>query len=319
MIESFVLRNMSLNRQVTFGQEPGFDYLYKSDDGIDWGNVQAQHNTYAYPGQVGVSISSSSLKERSISIVGYAYHILSDVEKQLYVSYKDRVEYAYKMICKKKGVLNELVNPLQIIRLKIGGYYIEGKPSSSVTYGTFESDNNKYYCKFTISLYCNNPMFKKETEVKTILSGSIPKFHFPWILSNVPKKGTVMSVRRTYQLIPVDNEGTVEVGCKIILFAKGEVSNPRINNVHTGESLAINKTMIKGEKIVINTNEGEKEVRGVLDDIEMNYFKYWDYENDWMKFPIGTTLVGYSVNDGMESLLDVSIELNPMKLGLEEM
>ena len=38
-----------------------------------------------------------------------------------------------------------------------------------------------------------------------------------------------------------------------------------------------------------------------------------------MKFNVGTSLLGYSVEEGDISMLDISITINPLKYALEEM
>ena len=315
MVSNFILENRTTQKQITFGQSDEYDYLFKSD-GLDWGSVPAAHNTYNFPNQVGVSISSTKIKERDITITGYVYYLLTEDERKLL----DRNmwnEYCYEKIKDKKRILSEVVNPSDYVRFIIGNYYIEGKPSSSVKFGNTEEDNNIYFCKFMIIVYCNNPMFKKNTITKTVISGSSGLFHFPLVLK---KSGLPMSSRKNYLMLAVENEGNVEIGGKIIFKAKGEIVNPSVENLNTGETITINKTLQSGEIVTVNTVDGkEKGITGYLNGMTTSYFNYWNFENSWFKFQQGTTLVGYSTENAAENLLDVSIELNPEKFNLEEM
>lgn len=315
MVTSFILENKTTQKQITFGQDIEFDYLFDSD-GLDWGSASATHNTYNYLNQVGVSISSTKINERDISIMGYVYYFLSEDE----MSRLDRnkwTEYCYERIKEKKEVLSSVVNPSDYVRFIIGNYYIEGKPSSSVKYGSTEDENNVYFCKFLINVYCNNPMFKKNTTTKTVISGSSGLFHFPLVLK---PSGIPMSSRKNYLLLAVENEGNVAVGGRIILKAKGEILNPSVENIGTGEKITINKTLVEGEEVVINTSDGPlKGVTGYLNGVEKGYFQYWNFENTWFKFQQGTSLIGYSTENSSETLLDVTIELNPEKFNLEDM
>lgn len=315
MISNFILENRTTQKQITFGQDIDFDYIYKSD-GLNWGNVPAEHNTYNYPNQVGVSISSTRVKERDISITGYVYYFLSE-DELINVDRNIWTQYCYEKIKDKKKILDEVINPSDYVRFIIGGYYIEGKPSSSVIFGNTEEENNVYFCKFLINVYCNNPMFKKNTLTKTVISGSNGIFHFPLVLKPT---GIAMSSRYNYLLLAVDNEGSVSIGGKIILKAKGDVLNPSVENLSTGEKITVNKKMVDGEVITISTVDGkEKGIVGRLNGVETNYFQYWNFENSWFKFQQGTTLVGYATENSSESLLDVSIEINPEKYNLEDM
>lgn len=306
---------MTTEDRITFGQDLDCDYLYKSG-GVNWGSVGAKHNTYNYPGQVGVSIYSSKINERDISITAWVYYMLSSKE-QATVPRQEWNEYAYNKIKKKKDILNGVFNPVDTIRISTGGYYIEGKPSSSIKYSGEEAENNIFFCKFSVSLYCNNPMFKKETIVKKAISGDIPAFAFPFVLTD---DGYVFGTRKNYLTLVVENEGNVAIGGRIVLKAKGTVVNPSITNVTTGEKMVVNKTMAPGEEIIITTMEGaERGIVGNVSGIQQNYLKYWNFNNVWLQFRKGTSMIEYATENQAEEQLEVIIEINPEKYSLEEM
>lgn len=315
MISEFKFTNMTSGKEAVFGQKVDCDYLYVSG-GIDWGSVPAAHNTYSYPGQVGNTVSSTKLNSRTVSIEGWVAYVMSADEIKE-IPMVNRVAYGYEKIKEKKVFLNEVINPNNNIRLQIGSYYIEGKPEASVVYGKEDADNNFYFCSFMFSLFCSNPMFKKDSIVKSVTVGDTPLFHFPWI---IPPEGYVMGVRNSYAMVIVENEGSVPVGGKITFEANGEVKNPSVELIPTGEKIKIMKTMHYGEKIVINTQDGkERGVTGGTEDDMKNYFRYWSFDNTWFKFPQGDIAMGYRTENGTESLLSVSVELNPEKFNLEEM
>ena len=315
MIGSFKIKNNTTGAEVLLGQDIDCDYVYK-DDGLDWGSAPAQHNTYSYPGQIGSSISSTVIKERDISIMGYVYYFLT-VDEMKDMPRSQWRDYGYEIIKRKKEQLNNIINPDNFVRLSINDYYIEGKPSSSVVYGKTMEENNEYFCKFLINIFCNNPMFKKNTITKTVLSGSYAMLHSPFV---IPPYGIVGGRRNNYLMLSVENEGNAEIGGRIILTAKGEIKNPSVENVGTGETITINKTMQNGERIIISTLKGkERGIVGIIDEVEMDYFQYWDFRNTWFQFQQGTTLIGYSTENDSENKLDVVIEINPEKYALEEM
>lgn len=314
MISKFNVKNMTTSDQVIFGQDFDCDYLYL-DDGLDWGSVPATHNTYNYPNQIGSSFSSTKVNERDIYITGYVFYTPTPEERELYA---DEVQaFAYSKIKELKRRLNELINPIDIVRIIVDDYYVEGKPSATPQYGINEADNNIYFCKFSFAIFCANPMFRQLIDTKTILSGEFGIFHFPFILKPSPY---IMSTRVNYQLVIVENEGNIGVGGVITIVAKGEVKNLKIENVNTGEFIKINKTLQDGEKIVINTNEGEeKSIIGYYQGVERSYLQYWDFEGTWLKFPIGIVTLGYSTDNESEEYVDIKIDINPAKYGLEEM
>ena len=315
MIIGFKLKNLDTEDQITFGQENGYDYLYKSGD-LDWGNVPASHNTYKYYKQVGSSIYSSVLNEREISLTAWIYCILTDEEKDGFKPW-EWIDIGYKRIKEAKRIINEVINPTNTLRISTGGYYIDGRASSTPQFGITEANNNEIFCSFTFSIFCNNPMFKKETNVIKSLSGDYGCFVFPFYSVDF---GYIMGTRVDYLTLVVENEGNVEIGGKITLYAKGVIVNPKITNVETGDTIVINKTMKRGETIIINTNEGkDRGVFGIVDGIKKSYLSYWSFKNKWIKFQKGTTMISYSTENSSEDSLEVTIELNPEKFALEEM
>lgn len=315
MISKFVFRNLTSGKETTMGQDAFDGYVYKSG-GVDWGSVPGAHSTYSYPGQVGVSVSGTKLNTREVTIEGYVHYVLTSEEVRD-IPRADKHDYVYGKIKEKKRFLNEVINPNDFVRLTIGNYFIEGKPESSVVYGKDEDDNNEYFCKFMFSLLCANPMFRKVSNVKTVLSGDVPYFHFDWV---IPEEGYVFGMRTAYSLLVVENEGDVPVGGKITLRALGEVERPKVENIGTGETITVMKTLQRDEVVVIDTTDGpSKGIYGGSGDSRENYFKYWSLSNSWFKFQQGSTLIGYSTQNSSDSLLEVSVDVNPEKFNLEEM
>ena len=315
MISEFTLQNLSTLETVKFGQDFNCDYIYESG-GLDWGNVPATHNVYNYPNQIGDSISSTKVNNRDITIEAYVFYSLTDDEREE-TARGDRIAYAYEKIKVKKEILNRLINPLNFVRMTIGDYYIDGKPSATPQYGVTEADNNIFFCKFLLTIFCANPMFKKLTQTVTAISSDVGFFHFPF---SIPNYGYVFGLRNNYLMLLAENEGNVEIGGKIIITAKATIVNPSVENISNGHIMKIKKTMTSGEVIVINTADGsEKGIYGEVNGELVSYLQYWDFTNDWMKFEPGESLIGYSTDNQAETSLDVKIEINPAKYGLEEM
>lgn len=316
MFSSFILENQTTKQQIEFGQDYSNQYHFKEGD-IEIGPVGVEQNTYSYPYQVGLSISNTTIKPRSVSIKGYVSYVptSSDIESVEGENGRLLAEIITKQIENKKKLLNSLIIPDDYVRMYIGEYYIEGKPDGSIQYGKTLQENNEYFCAFLIELYCANPMFRKVKETISNIAASIAMFHFPLILKPT---GFVFSSRKSYQLIYAENEGNATVGAIITIEAKSEVENLELENVTTGEKIKINKTLQVGEKIIINTNDGDqKGITGTTGFVFENYYRYWDQDNKWMKFPQGLSLVGYSTENESEKYVDIKIEMYPEKYNLE--
>lgn len=316
MISSFTIENQTTLETASFGFDISNDFVYK-ENGLDWGYADGNHATYAYPGQVGSYIAMTSIKERIVTIIGYVYYVPSADEIRTKTR-QELQELVYANIKKKKSKLSGIVNPLDYVKIYIGDYHLMGKPNQTILYGNTREENNEFFCQFKIVIFCNNPLFLKTLGSQQGLSESKPMFHFPLVLR--ADKGVIMSIRKDFLIMGIENEGDTQIGGIIKLKARGVIVNPRIENITTGEVIQITKTMQKGEIIEIDTEDGDKKgIVGYVDGEYVNYLKYWDYENKWIKFPKGTSIVGYSTENDSEKLLDVVIELRPGKYGLEEM
>lgn len=316
MFSSFILENQTTKQRLEFGQDYRNEYYFKEGD-VAIGPVGTEQNTYSYPYQVGLSISNTTIKPRSVSIKGYVSYIptQADIESVGGENGKLLSDIIIKRIEQKKKSLNSLIIPDDYIRMYIDEYYIEGKPDGSIQYGKTLQENNEYFCAFLIELYCANPMFRKVKETISNIAASIAMFHFPLILKPT---GFVFSTRKSYQLIYAENEGNATVGAIITIEAKSEVENLELENVTTGEKIKINKTLQVGEKVIINTNDGDqKGIIGINGFVSENYYRYWDQDNKWMKFPQGLSLIGYSTENESEKYVDIKIEMYPEKYNLE--
>ena len=314
MVTGFIIENQTTKQRATFGMNPKFDYVYK-ENGLDWGYAPATHSTYFYPGQVGEKIAMTNVTGREIMITGYVHYIPTEGERSAYTKDEWAILIENK-IKEKKKVLNGLVNPYDYLKVIINNFYLEGKPTRSIQYGNTREENNEYFCLFVINIHCPNPMFHKVVSPNTVLSGSSPGFHFPL---SIPDTGYKLSTRTDYLVISVDNEGDSTVGGIITIKADGEVVNPTVENIETGEHFTIYKTMRKGEVIEVDTRLGENQgIKGGQGEATQNYFKYWDFENDWIQFGIGSVLVGYASDNSAEALMTVMVEIKPEKYGLEE-
>lgn len=316
MFANFVLENQTTKQKVEFGQDYTSEYTFK-EGGINIGSVRTEQNTYSYPYQVGLSISNTTIKTRQISIKGYVSYSpsLADIESVGGENGRLLAEIIEKKIEEKKAILNALVIPDDYLRMYIGDYYIEGKPDDSIKYGTTKEENNEYFCSFLIEMYCSNPMFRKVQETISNIATSIGSFHFPLVLKPY---GIILSSRKSYQLIYAENEGNATIGGIIYIEAKTTVEGLEIVNVTTNEKIKINKTLQAGEKITINTNDGnDKGIYGTIGLVTENYYKYWDFDNSWMKFPQGLSLIGYSTENETEKYVDIKIQMYPEKYNLE--
>ena len=317
MIDTIILQNLTTKNTVEMGKSFGFPYILETD-GIDWGEVEAVHSKYTNLTGIGNIITSTKLDTRNITITGRV--CCTHTNKQLSLMYGlDTLEEINQKrldeIKDAEKVLSQLVNPLHYIRVRLGNYYIDGKPRTSVQYAYKDKENNEIYCKFMFVLYCSDPMFHYKDVVEVPLSGVSGGFHFPVVIPENTGMhfGTILS----YSLITVRNMGDVAVGAVIRIEATGIVVNPRISSLYAEEELVVNKTLYEGEIIEIDTNSRTITGYSGQGSAGQSYFPYWDFDNSWIQFAVGANLIGYSADGDTQNNMDITITVNPSYFAVE--
>lgn len=316
MVDRIKIFNTVTEAKILMTKTAESPYLLETD-GISWGEVPVQHNSYSNLTGIGEIITSSKLQPRKVAVTGRicSKHTNKEIARIYGVSTIEEIrQKKLQEIEEAKEELSKLINPLQYIRILSGEYYIEGKPNSSVTFSSTWKENNEIYCKFTFSLNCNDPLFHYSTTSNNQLLGISGGFHFP---VRIPKpNGMKYGVRKIHQLVNVNNDGDIALGGVIYFKATGTVQSPVIRNVQTQEAIMINKTLQEGEVVKIDTIN--RKVLGAVDGENfVNYFQYWVFSNTWFQFGVGDTLFGLSAENETYKSLTVWVELNKSFYSME--
>lgn len=319
MIDTIQLQNLYTNALITLGKTKKNTYVLETD-GISWGETDADHNSYTNLAGVGDVITSTKLKARSVSVTGRVccpYTNAALMEMYGVNTEEELNKIKIKEINDAKDKISQIINPLHYVRVIIGAYFIEGKPSSSIIFSNKEKENNEIYCKFTFTLRCNDPLFHYKSNIEIPLSGIQGGFHFPVVL---PKpRGMHFGTKIPYQLITIHNPCDISLGAIIYVKAVGRVTPFEITNVFTQETLKVHKTMSVDEVIKIDTVN--RKILGSTDagTTFQNYFAYWDFDNTWLQFNVGDSLIGFSTNDDTYKNMSVWCEIDLKYYSLGEM
>lgn len=283
MVERIVLKRRKNSEELVLDMVSTPNYILKS---VDWGSIKGKHHSYKYVNQVGETITNTSLGTRTIKIEGW---IVANT--------------ANDMTALKRR-LNSFVNPQEVIDLLYSDYSIGFAPDDTVKYSINTSENNEFFCKFQIDGTAPNPLFLDNFESSLPFVTTVPSFHFPLVMSkSSPAKGVIFGKRTSGLTADVINKGSIPVGMKIVFKANGEIVNPSLTNINTQESFAINKTLVADEEIVINTNIGEKSIKGRIGNAEYsNYFMYKDIDSSWLQLEVGNNTFTYAAEKGLNNL-----------------
>lgn len=169
---------------------------------------------------------------------------------------------------------------------------------------------------FQISLLCNDPYWKDTNDTKINIAKWIGDFHFP--LSIVSENGIIMGHRQPSLITNLVNNGDIKTGMIIEFIAHGTLKKPSLFNINTREFIKLNKTMVAGEVITINTNYGKKRIESNLNGIKTNILNYLDIAGGGITFlqlDIGDNLLRYDADENLSNL-EVNIYFRPGYLGV---
>lgn len=298
MVEGIKLQNVETRAVLTLDMVSTPDFILNS---ADWGAVESTHHSFKYVNQIGVYVTGTSLETRSVTIQGW---VIAENESMMTI---------------RKTTLNRFFNPQQAVDLFYKDYVLRFLPNTSIRYSTVIAENNEVICKFKVEGYCPDPLFSEQVESKVAAASTQAMFHFPLIISETPNPpgGIIFGLRQPSLIVTVTNNGAVDVGMKIVFRASGTLTNPSLIEVNTQKFFKVNKTMVAGEEITIDTIIGEKKIEGYLNGITSNYFKYRDLDSEWLQLKVGDNLFRYDADQNVGNL-EVYIYYNNKYLEVQE-
>ena len=219
------------------GDSITFDYaggvLISKPSGIDTLSVslsQAQGID-----QVGATIQSTNIQPSPVTIVGCLVRDAQVVNK------------------------NKL---LSVVRPDIGGklyaddYYLSVYPTATPVI-----EPKDRLARFQFSLLATYPYWCRDDSASATLSGVQKLFKLPCNFSKTYRFGELMQT----QFMNVANHGQVPIPYTATFVAKGDVVNPKITNATTGKFLLIKKTLVSGERLVVEITHERTYVTSSVD------------------------------------------------------
>lgn len=156
----------------------------------------------------------------------------------------------------------------------------------------------------TFQMLCPFPYFRKAQLIVNELTAIEGRFHFPFAIpvSGQPF-GEIVSVPNG----EVPNDGMIETGLIIELYAKAAVSNPKVYDYDTQEYIGVNTSMQAGDLITITTGQGEKTITLLREGVTTNIFNRIMDGSTWLQLPSKGMTAIYTVGSGLATNLIVSI------------
>lgn len=275
--KTFVYKNDD-GEAITLTYDGG--YLISKPVGID--TVSVTISEAQGIGQTGTTIRSANVDSRPVTISGI---IVGDSQPE------------------KKERLMEVVRPDLGGKLFCDDYYLEVHPTDTPTI-----EAKPRQAKFQFALLAPYPYWMKGENAYAALSGVEKRFKFPWNISRPYRFGEVV----TRQFITIHNSGQLEVPFTVTFTALDAVTNPKIIDAKTNNYLWVKKSMVAGERLVVEIthdrvyviSSADGECRGAL-----------DIKSKFYRLRVGDNVIKPEADSGKNNL-SVSIDYAIEKTGV---
>ena len=232
-------------------------------------------------GQIGTTVQSRVVQSVPMTITGYLFGTRAQIES--------RAERLFQVVLPDVGA--KLYHN--------GNYYRIVTPTATPTVG-----DSLRFPGFQFSLLAPYPYWMLDQATKTMLTGVIPRFKFPWNMTKPYRFGEVIETA----FINIRNNGQVACPFTATLHAKGPVVNPRLVNAITGQYMRLNRTMTAGERVTIEITHDLTYVTSTIDgDIRGDL----EITNTLQSMAVGDNLIKTEADEGASNVvvsIDVAIE-----------
>lgn len=263
---------------ITFTYNDGF--LINKPIGIDTLQVSLSQATGI--DQVGATIQSANVQPRPVTISGV---LVGEWQSH------------------NKNKLLSVVRPDLTARLYADDYYLNIRPTSTPTIEPYPK-----FAKFQFSVLAAYPYWQKYENAKVNLSTVEYGFKFPW---NISKEYYFAKIVET-QFFNIINKGQLPVPFTATFFARGDCVNPKITNASNGKFMAINKSLVAGERVVVEithdrtyvTSSVDGDIRGAL-----------SLKSTFNRLEVGDNILKPEADEG-KSQLEVSVDFATEIVGI---
>lgn len=229
----------------------------------------------------GVRYSSSKLAARTLNI---AFAILYDVES-------NRLN-AYKVLRAKRRVKVSYKNDHRDV----------------CAYGYVEKVAVGYYDQtqiVTATILCPSAYWSAAQSVVSDMSVVNKTFHFPF--GSTAAKEVVFGYIDPIASTDIANDGDVDTGMVIELYAREALSNPTVYDYTTKDYFGLDIDMQQADLITVDTRAGNKTAILTRNAKDTNVFYAIRKGSKWLQLPTGGGVYVYSVGSGEATALAVTI------------
>lgn len=298
MIESFILKDLTTEREILFDQNGSYLLNANKTISLILPPISTQDSLYKTRGQIGKILAHKSIDTRPIIITAHTWALNED-------------ELNFN-----KSILNSFINPLHEFSITFPNYrYLIFTPDSTIRYVETITDNNSLFCKFVISGLLYDPLLYDENQ--TTIRAKYLTSNFALPLSFSVADPFTFSGLTNSSTIDVINYGDLDVGMIFEITSSSESINFEITNLETQEFIRINTTIVSGDLIIIDTRINHRSIKKYNSGVITNYYKYLDSDSSWLTLKTGINTFSLSADSG-DAALGCSIKYRNAYYGVEQ-
>lgn len=198
---------------------------------------------------------------------------------------------------------------ISVIRPDIKGkFYADDYFLDTVVTISPDTGNRTDFSKFNFSLLAPYPYWQSKNISKKVLSGLEYRFRLPINFTKPYKFAETIKTK----FININNNSQVPVPFKVTFSTKSSCTNPKLINVSTGQFLQIKKTMVAGEKIVVDITHNKTYV---LSSTDGDISGALTLNSNFFRLQIGENVVKPEAEIGRDEL-EVFIDFATEKVGI---
>lgn len=181
--------------------------------------------------------------------------------------------------------------------------YIEDETERAINYYVekIEVDSEKNVRTATVSLLCPDPYFEATADKELTMAGWESCFEF---VHEFIATGEEFGHRVQERIKTIENtSGAKGIGLTIEIYANGQVTNPQITHIESGNYIKVGTTgnplvMVSGDVLTITTHTNNKKVKLTHAGKTTGINEYLDEESEFIQLQAGLNTIGYSAESG---------------------
>lgn len=185
--------------------------------------------------------------------------------------------------------------------------YVEDGTERAINYYVekIDVDSVKNVRTAIVSLICPDPFFEATSDTELTMAGWKSDWEFA---HEFVSTGEEFGHRVQEKIKTIDNtSGAKGIGLTIEIYANGQITNPQITHIESGEFIKVGTTsnplnLVSGDVLTITTQTNNKKVKLTHGGTTTEINEYLDEDSEFIQLQAGLNDIGYSAESGEDNM-----------------